>query len=176
MSLKDGHSTTAVTLRTMRAADLDAVLRIQREAYGDAYQESAEVLGRKLDISPGACWLAERGGEALGYVFAHPWRAGAPPLHERIDSLPARADHGFLHDLAVSPRARGLGVGRSLFGKVTNWSAQAGHRALTLVALADAVGYWHGLGFAAVPQVLPDAYGAGAQFMRRRPAMGPADG
>lgn len=157
----------AVGLRTMRSGDLDAVLRIQREAYGDAYQESAEVLARKLSLAPEACWLAECGDEAFGYVFAHPWQAGVPQLHTLIDRLPGQADHGFLHDLAVSPRACGMGVGRALFGTVRAWSEQAGHRALTLVALADAVAYWRGLGF--VPQALslPEGYGAGAVCMRR---------
>lgn len=166
MILQGTQASAAVVLRTMRVDDLGAVLRIQREAYGDAYQESAEVLGRKLGLAPGACWLAESGGEALGYVFAHPWAADAPPLHERIEDLPAQADHGFLHDLAVSPRARGLGVGRGLFGKVRCWSEQAGLGALTLVALADAAAYWRGLGFTAVPLALPTGYGVGAQFMR----------
>nr|WP_038000555.1 GNAT family N-acetyltransferase [Thauera linaloolentis] len=154
----------------MRMDDLDAVMRIQREAYGDAYQESADVLGRKLSLAPEGCWFAERGGEGLGYVFAHPWSAGAPCLHAQIENLPPRADHGFLHDLAVSPRARGLGVGRGLFGKVRSWSERAGHQALALVALADAVAYWRGLGFAAEPLALPDGYGAGAVFMRYGPA------
>ncbi len=157
----------AVGLRAMRGGDLDEVLRIQREAYGDAYQESAHVLGRKLSLAPEACWLAERDGEALGYVFAHPWQAGAPQLHALVECLPERADHGFLHDLAVSPRARGMGVGSALFDKVRVWSEQAGHRALTLVALADAVAYWRGLGFASRTLTLPDGYGAGAVFMRR---------
>ena len=46
---------------------------------------------------------------AVGYVFAHPWDdADAPPLHAPLRALPARAGHGFVHDLAVVPAARGL--------------------------------------------------------------------
>jgi GNAT superfamily N-acetyltransferase len=104
-------------------------------------------------------------------VFAHPWSVGVPRLHVAIGRLPQRAEHGFLHDLAVSPRARGMGVGRALFGKVRTWSRRAGHRALALVALADAVAYWRGLGFAAEPLALPDGYGAGAVFMRCVPGV-----
>ena len=57
-----GAPSSAVCLRALRSDDIDTVLSIQREAYADGYQESAEVLGRKLSLAPGACWLAERGG------------------------------------------------------------------------------------------------------------------
>lgn len=157
-----------VALRPLRAADLPAVLAIQRAAYGDGYQESAAVLARKLALAPQACWLAQRGGEAVGYVFAHPWdERGAPPLHVALDGLPARADRGFVHDLAVSPAARGLGVAAALFGRVRDWSRAAGHRGMRLVALADAVAFWSRQGFSPLPEGLPAAYGAGARLMER---------
>ena len=151
----------------MRADDIEAVLRIQREAYADDYQESAEVLGRKLSLAPEACWFAEREGCGLAYIIAHPWSDNAPPLHAPIERLPAGAELGFVHDLAVSPRARGAGVGAGLFAKVQAWARDSGFRGLRLVALADARAYWDGLGFIATPAPLPAAYGAGAVFMRR---------
>ena len=157
-------------LRPLRADDLPAVLAIQRAAYGDDYQESAAVLGRKLALAPQACWLAQSEGAVVGYVFAHPWGdAGAPPLHAPLQALPARAAHGFVHDLAVSPAARGLGVAAALFGRVRDWAAGAGYRGLRLVALADAVPFWARQGFAAVPEVLPAGYGEGACSMERVP-------
>lgn len=155
-------------LRPLRAADLPAVLAIQRAAYGDGYQESAAVLGRKLALAPQACWLAHAGEGALGYVFAHPWDgAGAPPLHAPLATLPAAADRGFVHDLAVSPAARGLGVAAALFARVREWSCAAGHRGMRLVALADAVPFWARHGFRALPAALPAGYGDGARLMER---------
>ena len=157
-------------LRPLCMSDLPAVLAIQRAAYGDDYQESAAVLGRKLELAPQACWLAQSDGIAVGYVFAHPWNdAGAPPLHAPLQALPANAAHGFVHDLAVSPAARGLGVAAALFGRVRDWAAGAGYRGLRLVALADAVPFWARQGFAAVPEVLPAGYGEGACSMERVP-------
>jgi len=157
-------------LRPLCMSDLPAVLAIQRAAYGDGYQESAAVLGRKLELAPQACWLAQSDGIAVGYVFAHPWNdAGAPPLHAPLQAPPAQAAHGFVHDLAVSPAARGLGVAAALFGRVRDWAAGAGYRGLRLVALADAVPFWARQGFAAVPEVLPAGYGEGACSMERVP-------
>ena len=155
-------------LRPLCAADLPDVLAIQRAAYGDGYQESAAVLARKLALAPQACWLAQADGAAVGYVFAHPWDdVGAPSLHAPLAILPACAAHGFVHDLAVAPAARGLGVAAALFGRVRDWSAGAGHRGMRLVALADAVPFWVRQGFAALPAALPPGYGAGARLMER---------
>ena len=162
-----GVSSAAVRVRAMRADDIEAVLCIQREAYADGYQESAEVLGRKLSLAPDACWFAEREGRGLAYIIAHPWSDTAPPLHAAIECLPAGAEFGFVHDLAVCARARGAGVGASLFAKVQAWAQHCGLRGLRLVALADARAYWCGLGFDAMPAPLPAGYGAGAVFMRR---------
>ena len=162
-----GASSALVRVRAMRVDDIDAVLRIQREAYADGYQESAEVLGRKLSLAPEACWFAEREGRGLAYIIAHPWCDNAPPLHAAIECLPAGAEFGFVHDLAVCARARGAGVGAGLFAKVQAWAQHCGLRGLRLVALADARAYWCGLGFDAMPAPLPAGYGAGAVFMRR---------
>ncbi|MBP6500736.1 MAG: GNAT family N-acetyltransferase [Thauera sp.] len=162
-----GHvSAPHLALRPLRPTDLPSVLAIQRAAYGDGYQESATVLGRKLELAPQACWLAHAGKEAVGYVFAHPWdAAGAPALHVPLAALPAAADRGFVHDLAVSPAARGLGVAAALFARVRAWSGAAGHRGMRLVALADAVPFWGHHGFTTLPAALPEAYGAGALLM-----------
>ncbi len=157
-------------LRPMKASDLPAVMRIQRAAYGDAYQESAAVLGRKLELAPDGCWLAERGGEPAAYVFAHPWRADAPPpLHAPLAALPDQADCVFMHDLAVAPSARGGGVAAGLLRGVAGWASRQGARSLNLVALADAAAFWARHGFTPVPggEDLAAGYGAGALFMRR---------
>lgn len=155
-------------LRPLHAADLPAVLAIQRAAHGDGYQESAAVLGRKLALAPQACWLAHAGEAALGYVFAHPWHgAGAPPLHVPLAALPAGADRGFVHDLAVVPAVRGRGVAAALLARVREWSCAAGHRGVCLVALADAVPFWLRHGFRARPAPLPAGYGDGACLMER---------
>jgi GNAT superfamily N-acetyltransferase len=51
--------------------------------------------------------VAERQGKVLGYLLA-PWRATQPP------PLSVLYDEFYLHDLAVSSKARGLGVGQRL--------------------------------------------------------------
>ena len=158
--------TPALAVRALYVADLPAVLTIQCAAYGAEYRESAAVLGRKLELAPGGSWLAEVGGAAVGYVFAHPWGGvAAPPLHVPLDALPVRAERGFIHDLAVLPGARGLGVAAMLFSRVREWSGAASHRDIRLVALVDAVPFWKRHGFSALSARLPPGYGDGACLM-----------
>lgn len=150
----------------MRALDLSAVLQVQRAAYGDGYQESAEVLGAKLALAPNCCWVVEQQGKVGAYVFAHPWRRQAPPpLHSRMESLPRAADCLFVHDVAVMPALRGVGAAGALFRQVAAEAAVRHLPCLTLVALADAIPYWQRHGFRAQPAGSPEGYGAGAAFM-----------
>ncbi len=157
-------------LRPMLADDLPAVLTVQRLAYGDAYQEAAEVLDAKRQRSPAACWVACDAEGVAGYVFAHDWPGDAPPpLHAALPPVGA-SSCGFLHDLAVAPRAHGCGLGAALFLAVQQWSVAAGHEALNLVSLDSAVAYWRRAGFAPITPADASvlvAYGDGACFMRR---------
>ena len=51
----------------------------------------------------------------LGYAVSHPGRLGRPPaLDSRLGELPSDADCLYLHDVALLPEARGLGLGESL--------------------------------------------------------------
>lgn len=155
----------------MLDADLPGVLAVQRLAYGDGYQESAAVLAAKLRLAPSGCWLAEDDAAVLGYVFAHPWEMTPPPLHTALADVPAAACALFVHDLAVAPAGRGSGVAARLFERVRARAVEAGFGRMSLVALADARGFWGRHGF--VPTAcgdqatpLPPGYGKGAQLMQ----------
>lgn len=166
-----GHdlSRGTASTRALTVADLDAVLAVQRAAYGDAYQESASVLARKLALAPGACWIAELDGRGVGYVFAHPWAGMEPPaLHAELPCLPEGERLAFLHDLAVSPEARGAGVAAVLLDRVRDWCTRSGLRRMVLVALEDAVAFWLRHDFVLIDQPVPPSYGDGARLMAAR--------
>lgn len=154
-------------LRPLQAADLPAVLRLQARAYPPHYHERAEVFASRLAVSAGGCWLGERGGEAAGYVIAHPWtEPSPPPLHAPLGGLSGMATGVFLHDMALCPQARGSGLAQGLFRKVRGWAVQQGAGEIMLVALADARAFWQRLGFVADATALPAGYGDGACCMR----------
>ena len=101
--------------RAMTAGDLPLVERIAEVVHPD-YPESGEVPAERLSLFPAGCLIAENGqGAVLGYAVSHPGRLGRPPA---LDSLLGRispdADCLYLHDVALLPEARGLGLGESL--------------------------------------------------------------
>lgn len=152
----------------MRPGDIDAVLAVQRAAYGDAYQEAADVLLDKWRLGERWCQVAEIDQVCVGYVLAHPWgRDRVPPLHERLVP-PARPDGLFLHDLAIAPTGRGRGLAAALFDAVRR-AGQPAFRRITLVSLAGAVQFWQGHGFRPVAAGANDtdvsSYGPGACHM-----------
>lgn len=166
----------SLLLRGMQAADIPDVLAVQADAYPGILHESAGFFLNRLALSAGTCWVArdEEDGGLLGYLVAYPWSDGLPPaLGVPLATLPARADHWFLHDCAVHPAAQGRGVGKALYEAGRHHAQDAGLRGACLVALASAVPYWLRLGYSAPASAMPGLaeklrqYGDGACYLRR---------
>ncbi|WP_237269506.1 GNAT family N-acetyltransferase [Pseudothauera hydrothermalis] len=166
--LRSSGTVPGCVLRPLQPSDLPAVLRLQARAYPPAYHERAEVFATRLALAPGGCWIAERGGEAAGYVIAHPWQDAQPPdLHAPLSMSSApQGDIAFLHDMAVCPQARGIGLAQGLFRKVRAWAICQELSAIVLVSLPDARAFWQRLGFVDHARTVSAGYGAGACCMR----------
>ncbi|HYE00711.1 MAG TPA: GNAT family N-acetyltransferase [Alphaproteobacteria bacterium] len=155
--------------RAMAAADLPAVDRIGRIVH-PGYPEPPAVAAERLALFPAGCAVAERGGEPIGYALAHPGRLGRPPaLATPLGALPAAPDCLYLHDIALLPAARGLGLGESVLLRLRAVAAAAGLARLALTAVGGSVPYWTRHGFAAwAPDRVSPAlasYGAAAVYM-----------
>lgn len=166
-----------MTLRSMREADADAVLAVQRAAYPPSHHESWAVLGRKRALWPAGCWvLCDDHGTVVAYLFSHPGRLDAPPpLHGVLDALPESPDAYAVHDLALHPSVQGQGLGGRLWRQALACAQEAGLPAMSLVAVQGAAGFWVRQGFEVVDvSVSPllakklAGYGGDAVFMRRR--------
>jgi GNAT superfamily N-acetyltransferase len=156
----------------MTEQDLDAVLAVQAACYPPSMQEPADVVLARLRAAPATTLVAEDGGGACAYVFAYPSKRGRiTPLHAGF--VPAAdADTLYVHDLAVHPRAHGLGLGRLLARALFDAAGVRGLRHGALVAVLDARPFWERLGFVAAPpgqggQALA-SYPGGAVYMTRR--------
>ncbi|GBG03530.1 N-acetyltransferase [Azospira sp. I13] len=163
----------------MTLADLPAVLEIQAQAYDPFFHESEAAFRGKLGAFPAWCWVAEEAqGKLAAYLFAQPARLGRPPcLGDGGRSSGGDADGGadtlHLHDMAVSPLARGAGLARTLatHALAAARRAELGHGRLqwaSLIAVQGSVPYWARHGFVAGP-VSPDlsSYGPGAAYLIR---------
>ena len=74
-------------------------------------------LGTQLRQQDAAIFVAERGGEVLGYVYAgvepHSWKE-------------LRDEAGFIHDIVVDERGRRTGLASALVERAVEWLRQRG--------------------------------------------------
>lgn len=134
-------------LRAITPLDWDAILDIQDECYSQLDPEPLHVLQSKWLVSPKTCFVIEHQGSLVGYCLAHPWTVDTPPsLYQEITTLP-KANSLYLHDIAISAKAQGLGAGRKVLNQLHHLANDLGLTSLSLVAVQGADSYWLKMGF-----------------------------
>ncbi|HEY8730801.1 MAG TPA: bifunctional helix-turn-helix transcriptional regulator/GNAT family N-acetyltransferase [Candidatus Limnocylindria bacterium] len=126
--LSEPKSTTGAgyVLRPPRSGDYGWVVQRHGALYAEEYGWNEEFEGlvagivgkfvEHLDPTRERCWIAERGGENVGCVFAVKQSASVAKL--RL--------------LLVEPQARGLGIGKQLVDECIAFSRTAGYKKLRL--------------------------------------------
>lgn len=166
-----------IRITPLRPQDLGEALAIEEEVYPPFLVEDEQVFMSRMALKASFCLAARREGALAGYLLAHGWRREAPPA---IGTAVTDAGVGdgeageilFIHDLAVSPRARGLKIGEKLIAEAFARAAQKGLRTAELIAVEGAAPYWRGQGFAeaapspALREKLA-SYGPDARWMTR---------
>lgn len=148
MFLKD------VAWRGMTGYDLDAVAAIAAQVH-PGFFESETVLAEKFSLYRNGCYLLEIGERPAGYVLSHPWRLGdLPALNTLLGQIPADADTYYLHDLALLPLARGVGVAGKIVAALTRHAEAMNFASMSLVAVNGSQPFWTRQGFAVAD--LPD--------------------
>ncbi|MBK1790137.1 GNAT family N-acetyltransferase [Persicirhabdus sediminis] len=134
--------------RPINDNDASSIERIQRLCFKDVGAEEIDVLAHKWHENPDACCVCTDDlGRVLGYVLAHPWEQGsAPKMHEFTD-FPGDGDTFYIHDMAVCPKARNMGVAQHLLDYCNNYAASHSYKRISLVAVQDAPDYWSKKGF-----------------------------
>jgi len=121
-----------VTVRRAEERDLEAVgrlgARLLREHHdfdplrfmaprGNTEKGYAWFLGTQLQHDDAAVFVAERGGQVVGYVYA-----GIEPQSWKE----LREEAGFIHDVYVDEPARRCGIASALLGEAAAWLAARG--------------------------------------------------
>lgn len=155
------------------------IQHVQAEVYHQIEPESTDTLRSKWLASPDCCFAARtrQGGQArhqahgpvLAYLLAHAWDSETPPkLYQPVAPGAGKGRYLFLHDLAVSKRAAGLGLGRQMVERLLGVARKLDFAQVRLVAVQGSVPFWRKMGFEAVPgQQASASYGADATVMRR---------
>lgn len=149
------------SIRLMTPADIPAVVALQDCCYSDALYESPALLSQRLQAAANSCWLVENSaGELLAYLFSYPSINGyVTPLASAFAPA-AAAELLYLHDMAVNPAARGLGLASRLLAKAKQHALSLGLTKLALVAVQGSVPYWQRHGFAVVNELSESAISA----------------
>lgn len=134
--------------RLATAQDLPALRALQAESYPPAMQESEAVILQRLQQAPATCWIAEDETGAGAYLLAYPSRLGAVTPLEGGFAVASDANTLYLHDLAVSRRMAGRGVGRLLFNLAMEFALARRLPYSALVSVQDSRRYWMKLGYA----------------------------
>lgn len=138
--------------RAMETADLDRVMAIAEVVHPD-YPEDRTVFAERLALYPDGCAMAEAfgaeaAGPCIGYIVMHPGRLGVPPpLDSPLGALPEVPDCLYLHDVALLPAARGLGLGVAALERMNALAARQGFRWLALTSTPGARAFWDAQGF-----------------------------
>lgn len=157
--------------RPMTAADLDQVAAVAAVGFPDHFEDRA-CFENRLTLHPQGCFALADGDRIAGYLIAYPWRPDATPtLNARIAEIPGDAAVMYLHDLALTPDARGGGRTREIVERLADQARAAGWPSLALVAVNDASGFWrrHGFEVRDTPETAAKlaTYGSGARYMVR---------
>ena len=163
-------------IRLIKPADLAEVQAIQDCCYGDELFEDTALIESRLLSQPNSCWLAQNhDGKVLAYLFSYPSRdKRVAPLGSEFERY-NDATLLYLHDMAVSPTARGLGLAPELLATAERYAIMCGLNQLALVAVQGSVPYWQKQGFSVVEltevsalQALESYQGQNAVYMQKK--------
>lgn len=134
--------------RDMLDDDLPHLWNVANVVHVD-YAETPAVFAACFRLYPSGCRILESDvGEVAGYLISHPGRQDRPPvLDTPLTSLAEPFDCYFLHDLALSPVARGTGSARNAVQIVVDEARACRLPRVVLIAVGDAHGFWEKQGF-----------------------------
>ena len=129
-------------------ADIERVLRVQERAYLSFYHEEAESFLSKMKLSTSACYGVIEEGRLIAYGISFPWLKDKPvDLNSALNENPVKSDVMYIHDIAVDPDYRGMGLGEALLKRILEESLALGIKELALVAVQGSKRYWVKFGF-----------------------------
>lgn len=170
--MDDGVTIGGVTIEPLTRADLGPALAIQARCYPAFLREDERAFASRLDVARPYCLGVRRGNALLAYLLSHGWASGSPPAVGTVLPEGQGGEVLFVHDLAVAPAGRGLGLGRRLAECGLALAAADGLARAELIAVEGAAGFWAGLGFregamSAELAAKVAGYGSAARWMMR---------
>ena len=112
------------------------------------FYEDPQVFSERYQLYPAGCFVLMDGDACQGYCVSHPWIKGSPPpLDTLLGGLPNPADTYYIHDLALSERARSNQAASKIVETIKQQAKAEGYADITLVAVNRSTGFWQKSGF-----------------------------
>ena len=159
----------------MTSAHLGAVVRVQAEAFSEDLRETPAVFADRLARFGQHFRVGVVDGQVAAYLICFPWKMGETPVNNQKfpASLP-EPDCFYIHDIAIVPEARGIGLARALLEDAYRQADALGFDAVSLVAVGQSGSYWDKVGFVPYKSIgaekvarILEIYGTGARLMAR---------
>jgi ribosomal protein S18 acetylase RimI-like enzyme len=158
-------------IRTINQQDWPQIMAIQQDCYQQITPEPLAVMQSKWHSSPQSCFVVEYKNQVMAYVLAHPWyQANAPKLDVVLPTI-EQPDCLYIHDMAVSPEAQGLGMANKLVAEIKNAMMSLNFNGIGLIAIQGACAFWQKHQFSqleSLPSSLTDSlnsYGDDAKYL-----------
>jgi len=157
---------SVISINQISLGEIESVLEIQRDCYGEGYIEDSGTFTRMIAVYPQGCLGVSVGGIRAGYVFFHPYHDNiVKPLDFQL-ALDGREDCMYLHDIAVHPRYRGMGLTRLLMEGFDRETRGEGFNVQCLVAVQGSQEFWRSNGFEVVREI--ESYGESPTYYMKR--------
>ncbi len=162
------------TIRNITLDDLPDVLHMQHLCYDASFHETPASFHAKIAVTPETCWLAIRRDDPLAYLITLPVSyADFPALNSPTFRRSATPDVLYIHDLAVTPDGRAIGLGKTLVKHAFKMAEALQITRIGLIAVQDSVAYWSRYDFANVSTPHPEllakirSFGDNACYMEK---------
>ncbi|MEZ8881765.1 MULTISPECIES: GNAT family N-acetyltransferase [Vibrio] len=153
-------------IREIERRDWDFILKIQRDSYGFEFEEPRVSLESKVFFSEKTCFVIEMGKVICGYIIALPYPKNSYPALNSIEYEPHKSNNIHIHDLALSPEKRGLGLASILFRFFEKKSKDFNFSSISLVAVNGASEFWNKMNFKKeLPLYNMFSYGDNSEYM-----------
>jgi ribosomal protein S18 acetylase RimI-like enzyme len=133
--------------RALSVSDVENLIRIAEKIHPDL-PESEKVFAERIKLFPEGCLVLidDENDGLCGYVISHPIRHRQPPaLDSLLGEVAPDADQYFIHDLAILPEFRGLGLAQEGINKLLAIAKR--FPTTSLVSVYGTSPFWNRFGF-----------------------------
>jgi GNAT superfamily N-acetyltransferase len=139
-------------IKPLKMSDITQILQIQSQCYSRVFLEGISSFQSKLQFFPEGCVGIVHNNTSVtlaGYLISFPWFSHRPfHLNSSVVSEePQDYTCYYIHDVAVHPDVRGLGVGRQLVSHAEQIAFTHGWDNIYLVSVQNSQNFWEKQGF-----------------------------